>query len=459
MKQAPAAAVPRSMKLGYGAGDFGANLVFQMVNIYIMFFFTDVFGIEPAVAGVIFFVSKIWDGVNDPVMGYISDRTRTRWGSKRPWLLFGALPLAAAFIMLFSAPDISPAAKPWYGLVAFILVCTAYTVVNIPYGALTAAMTLDSGERSTITAYRMFFAIVATLFIGGAVKPMVSYFASVNEDSIVMGWRYTVIILAIGAAVFTLITFASVRERVQGNAGDAVSMKDIFKTLRSNPPFLYLTFGTVAHLASIILTTNMVNYFCIYVIKDEGFIPIALTSILVPAIIALPLWVKIGNSKGKKFVFNTGMSMVALGLGGLFFMRFMHPWAMVPILVVAGAGTSTIYLSPWSMVPDTVEYGELSTGKRREGIIYGFFYFGQKLSAALAFLISGIGLQISGYVARDASGPAAAAQSAGAVMGLSILTTFVPVALIAAGLFFISRYSITGQSHREMVRMLGKDRS
>lgn len=459
MKKAEGAAVPLSMKFGYGAGDFGANLVFQMVNIYLMIFFTDVFGIEPAVAGIIFFVSKVWDGVNDPVMGYVSDRTRTRWGSKRPWLLFGALPLAASFIMLFSAPDMSPALKPWYGLLAFVLVCTAYTVVNVPYGALTAAMTLDTEERSTITGFRMFFAIVATLFIGGAVKPMVAFFASLNEGNTVMGWRYTVAILAGAAALFTMITFVTVRERVKGAGEERFSIRDIVKTITGNKPFLFLSFGTVAHLTAVILLTNMVNYFFTYIVKKESFIPVALTAILVPAVLALPLWVMVGNRKGKKFVFNGGMTLVGLSLVALFFVRHLDAWYLLPLLVVAGIGTSTIYLSPWAMVPDTVEYAEVRTGMRREGVLYGFFYFGQKLSAAFAFLISGIGLQLAGYLkAETLEGVSVARDQGGdALMGISVLTSFVPTVLIVVGIFLISRYSITESSHREMVATLKKD--
>lgn len=173
------ATVPRAMKLGYGVGDFAANLAFQSIALFYVFFLTDVFGISPSWAGVIFLIAKVWNAVVDPIMGYITDHTHSRFGRKRPYLLFGAVPLGIVFALLFFAPDLVPSAVSPYprfiwALVTFLVFSTMISVVNVPYGALTADLTLDMNERSNLTGYRMTFAVIGTLAAAGATKPLVT---------------------------------------------------------------------------------------------------------------------------------------------------------------------------------------------------------------------------------------------------------------------------------------------
>jgi len=246
-------------KLGYAVGDFGANMVFQSVVLFLMFYLTDVFLIPAGVAGTIFLIAKIWDAVSDPMMGYISDRTKSRWGQKRPYLLFGALPLGICMMLLFYTPALEGSSKTMYALVMFLLVCTAYTVVNIPYGALTANLTLDTNERSRLTGYRMFFAILGTLFVAGATKPLVGLF-----DSSVEGWRFIGMLYGAIAAFFTLVTFATVKERIQHKDTDEYHLRDIATTLKVNKPFIFLSIGVFLHLCAIGVLASMVNYLLKY---------------------------------------------------------------------------------------------------------------------------------------------------------------------------------------------------
>jgi GPH family glycoside/pentoside/hexuronide:cation symporter len=168
--------IPTGMKVGYSVGDFGANLVIQTVGIYLMFFFTDVFGIVPALAGAIFLYSKMWEAVSNPLMGVISDHTDTRWGKKRPYLLFGAVPLGAAVFLLFFSPAVAPGLRFTWGLVTFLIFCTTLTVVNVPYLAITPTLTLDFNERSVVTGIRAAFAIGGALVAAGATLPLVGLF-------------------------------------------------------------------------------------------------------------------------------------------------------------------------------------------------------------------------------------------------------------------------------------------
>ena len=232
-------------RLGFGVGDFGANLVFQSTLIFLIFYFTDVFGIAAATAGTIFLVAKVWDAVSDPVVGYLSDRTRTRWGKKRPYLLFGAVPLGIFFVLLFASPPMAPAFKPYYGMIMFLLVCTFYAVVNVPYGALAASMTLDSHERSKLSGVRTFFALMGALVVAGGMMPLVGLFP--NQT---IGFRMAAAIFGVIAVAVTYVTFFSVREVVEESDTGHYRPADILRTIFGNGPFEAFH-GTVAVLIKV----------------------------------------------------------------------------------------------------------------------------------------------------------------------------------------------------------------
>ncbi|MEJ5362516.1 MAG: MFS transporter [Spirochaetota bacterium] len=438
-------------KFGYGLGDLGANMVFQSVVLFLMFYLTDVFLISASIAGTIFLIAKIWDAVSDPMMGYISDRTKTRWGQKRPYLLFGALPLGVCMALLFYTPAIGAQWRPTYALVMFLLVCTAYTVVNIPYGALTANLTLDTNERGRLTGYRMFFAIVGTLIVAGATKPIVAMFENAVE-----GWRFVGILFGIIAAVFTLVTFLSVRERVQHKETEEYHLRDIITILKVNKPFVLLSVGVFMHLCAIGVIASMVNYLFKYYYAKEDFIPVAFLCMFATAAVAIPLWVFVSQKRGKKQAFNIGMGLLAVVLVVLYFIREFNLVFFVILFVVAGVSVSTVFFSPWAMIPDTVEYSQWKTGLRREGILYGFYYFSQKMAAACAGFITGVGLTITGYIQPllVQNTLVAQAQSEEALTGIKLLTTIIPVLLIAIGILFITLFPIDEKMHKKIVSEL-----
>ncbi|MBI9086365.1 MAG: MFS transporter [Desulfobacterales bacterium] len=426
-------------KLGYGIGDLAANLVFQSILIYLLFYFTDVFGISPSVAGLVFFLSKIWDGISDPLMGYMADRTRTRWGSKRPFLLVGAIPLGLSFFLLFTPWPLNAFWKPVYALVMLLLVCTFYTVVNIPYGALTASLTRDANERAGLTGYRMFFAISGTLVVAGATKPLVALAATPQA-----GFCITAGVYGFFAAVLTLVTFASVREQEEPERFEKYGLRDIWSILKSNPPFLVLSAGMVLHLTAVGIMAAMVNYYFKYCQGRESFTTVAFLCIFVSAAVFLPLWVTLSRRLDKKTTFNLGMGTLALSLGAIYFIRGHEPMLLIPAFVFAGAGISTVYLSPNAMVPDTVEYSQWKIGLRREGILYGFYYFGQKFASAFAGFIAGIGLELVRFQPNTV-------QSETALEGIRVLTTIVPIAFILLGIGVIHFYPIDAAFHERIL--------
>ena len=435
------------MKIGYALGDFGGSIVFQSVTLYIMYFFTDVFLISAAAAGSILFIAKFWNAICDPMMGVFSDATRTRWGRKRPFLLFGALPLGLSFFLLLASPPIESDMKFIYGLVMFLFFSTMYSATGVPYGALTANMTSDSVERSKLTAFRMTFAIFAILLIAGVTKPFVATFATEAQ-----GFRSVGLIYGLLAAFFTIVTFLSVRERVikdekKNEGGFAAGLK----ILTGNRPFLLLSFTVIFQLTAINLLASMVNYYFKYNLKSENMIPVAFLCLFLSTAAALPVWVIISKKIGNKLAFNLGMGLLSLVLLS-FYVIPLSPPVIAFLFVIAGIGMSTVYLHPWAMIPDTIDYSEWKTGFRREGLLYGFFYFAFKAAAALSGLIAGIGLSSFGYRPNME-------QTGTALGGIQMLMTIVPVSMIVVGIAIMSFYPLSEADHLKMNEDLAKARS
>jgi len=441
--------VPVITKIGYALGDFGANFQFQSVSIFLMYYFTDVFGITATAAGMIFLLSKVWDAVFDPCIGYAADHTDTRWGQKRPFLLFGAVPLGITLFLLYAAPPIAdPVWKIVYAAMTFIAVLTCYAIVNVPYSAMTANLTMDSRERANLTGFRMMGAIIGTLVVATVTKPLVKSFASE-----VTGFRTMGVLYGIAITICTLVTFAMVKERIRTHSErNHGGIRDIFRIIASNRPLVVLFAGIFFLYAAHFIFLGSVAYFFKYCIGNESFIPIGFFCLYVPAALMLPLMVKISNTWGKKIMFGGGMGIFALGSISMFFVRDYNLPLLIGIYIVLGIGLSAIYQGPWSMIPDTVEYSEWKTGLRREGIIYGIFFFGMKLSAGVSGFFIGYLLSAGGYVAE-------AAQTPSALSAIRFVTTLLPVISFILGAFFLSLYPINHKMHHMMVEEIMKRNS
>lgn len=418
------------LRVGYALGDMGGSMVFQTVTLFILYFFTDVFGIAAASAGWILAAAKVWNSVCDPLMGYVSDRTNTRYGTKRPFLLFGAIPLGIAFFLLFFAPDLSPTMKIVYGLITFLMFSTAYSAVGVPYGALTAIVARDDRSRSELTAWRMSFAILAILVIAGITKPIVGLFPSARE-----GWHVIGITYGIAAVLMTWVTFSVTREDAGEKRIDTAPFKKTFKAAFANAPFLILTGTIILHLTAINLLASMVNYFFKYNLKNETAVTIAFLCLFVSAAAALPLWLKLGARMERKNAFNIGMAVIAFVLVSMFLFKDAPLPVIFGLFVLAGIGMSTVYLFPWSMIPETIDYSDRTFDLRIGGFLYGIFYFAFKASAALAGLIAGQGLSLAGYAAN-------ADQSNSALNGIRLLMTIIPAGLIVLGIILCHFYRV-----------------
>jgi len=452
LEVSPEDRVPLGMKFGYGIGDFGANLVFLTTLFYVLYYFTDVFGISPEVAGIIVLASKLWDAVSDPMMGTLSDRTNSRWGSKRPYLLFGALPLGITVFLLFYSPDFSesvtggPDYRIWWSLFTYILFCTAITVVNVPYAALTASMTRDSHERSVITGFRMTFGIIGTLVAAGATLPLVGLFGGGSQ---VIGFRTVGAIYGTLIMLTSLVTFFAVRERVNP-AAQATQKTPIGKTITAvlmNRPFILLVSATLMFMIGMNTMAAVVTYYFKYNLDAENLVAVANLCIFIPALLSLPLFVFIGKKVSKKFAYNIGMGTVGAMLLLIFFFGQADIYLTFVFLVIAGVGLCTNWLSPWAIIPDTVEYSEWKIGVRQEGTLYGIFYFVFKFGAAVAGFFAGQILSLTGYVANQPQTPAA-------LFGIRSLLTLIPLFFIVLGIVILSFFPIDAATHRNMVEQI-----
>jgi GPH family glycoside/pentoside/hexuronide:cation symporter len=436
------ARLPLGMKLGYGVGDFAFNLGFQVCALYLIYFFTDIYMIPAAVAGSIFMVSKIWDAVCDPIVGLISDHTDSRWGQKRPFMLFGAIPLGIATFLLFFGPDLPGNLRIVYAYATFIIFSTVIAATSVPYGALTADMTLDAKERSSISGFRMTCALFGTLFAAAATKPLVSLFQ--NEAT---GFRWVGAIYGVIIAVIVLTSFASVRERIKHTKEKKLPFRENFQVIIANIPFLYLAGGVTLYMVAVNLLAIVVTYFFKYNLHRESLVPIAFIALFVTAAVFIPAFVWLSNKKSKKFAFNVGMVILGAALVGMFFVPKDNIYLIFALFFISGIGMSTVFLFPWAMVPDTVEYSEWKTGLRREGTIYGVYFLCFKFGSAISGFIAGIGLDFFGYVAN-------VKQTANALLGIRLLISFVPLVFIILGMVLISFYSIDSAFHKKILAEL-----
>lgn len=425
-------------KIGYGMGDFAFNLAYQTIIFYLMYYFTDVFVIGAAAAGTIFLVSKLWDAVSDPLMGIISDHTKLKMGSKRPYLLIGALPLGISLFLLFASPDLPEGMRIQYGYLTFILFCTAITVVSIPYGALTPAMTLDMHERSVLTGYRMAFAIIGTLVAAGATKALVGIFP--NETA---GFRGVSLAYGLIIALVTIITFASTKEKIHTQEKH-LSLAQQFRLVFSNRPFVILAIATILFMIAVNMMGIVVSYYFKYNLKNEAMIPVAFIALLVTATVFLPLFVHLNKRLDKRRSYIVGMSILAAALVLLYLIKGAGIPVTIAIFVLGGIGMAANWLSPWAMIPDTVEYSEWKMGARREGILIGSFFFCFKFGSAISGFLVGLGLNLVGYVPN-------VEQSAASLQGIHMLLTIVPLLFLVAGIVTIWFYPINEEYYKMML--------
>jgi GPH family glycoside/pentoside/hexuronide:cation symporter len=436
------------LKLWFSTGDLSTSIPLAILMFFQLYFLTDVAGLRPDYAGWAVGIGRIWDSVNDPLIGLLSDRIRSRLGRRRVLLLYGSVPLGLTFMLMWLVPPFGPLGLAAYYAVTFILFDTTFTIVHVSYNALTPELTSDYDERSTLNGYRMVFSITGTL---GAIIL-----------ATVMGWyiqdaRVLYAILGVGLGLVSivppLIVFKVTREHDLEKQPVALSMKEAISATLSNRPFrmvmgLYLLSWTTASILAAVLV-----YFATYYLKvpeqANYFVLVAEGS----AILFIPFWVWVARKLDKRRAFILGSATWIFVLLGISMIRPDQVILAYLLAALSGSGIATAYVLPWAMVPDIIEVDQAKTGERREGSYYAFASFFQKLATGIAIWAMGQALAATGYI-TPASGKAPPVQPEAAINAIRAFTGPVPTILLILAILFAWRYSITRQSHQALVEEL-----
>ncbi|TFG82395.1 MAG: MFS transporter [Spirochaetales bacterium] len=428
--------LPVRTKLGFGVADLGGNLFFTAMGFWSMNYLTDTVGIPAALAGMAVMVAKIWDAVTDPMMGYISDRTISRMGRRRPYMIFGAVPLLLASWLFFTAPNLQGnAALTAWAIATLCLLNTAYTVVNIPYGSLTPELTKDYHERTSLNGYRFGFAVIGTILGAAVVLPMVAAFGSRRAGFSAVGLTFGLVM-----AVTALITGLSVKERPH----DGDRPKGFFKTYAvvfKNKPYLVLLFTYMLNLAAINFLSGILVYYFKYVYNNEGLTTMAMVLLLVIAMVFIPISVFVSKRIGKKRTYQICFTLMSIACMAIFFFgHTLGPAFTLAMMALAGVGLGFEYVPPFAMLPDAIEVEAQRTGQRREGAYYGIWTFVAKLGQSVATALMGFILALSHYVPD-------AVQTPQTLFAIRLLVGPIPTVIMIAALVLIEFYPIDEKTY------------
>ncbi|MFO7447006.1 MAG: MFS transporter [Ignavibacteriaceae bacterium] len=439
-------------KVGYALGDSAANFIFQTMVMFQLAFYTDTFGITAAAAGTLLVVVRFWDAIFDPFMGVIADKTKTRWGKFRPWILWTAVPFGIMGFLTFMTPDFDPAGKLIYAYITYIILMMVYSANNLPYSALSGVMTGDLGERTSLSSYRFVGAMIAQLIVYGFALPLVQYFG--QGDSAV-GYQYTIGIFSAIAVVMFFITFATTKERIQPDPEQKATVKEHFKDLTKNVPWIVMFALTLILFITLAMRGSVVFYYFRYFVENaEATVEAAANLSLweryvthadyatafsvfnvlgtVATIIGIFFSKKLSMAFGKRNVFIAGLIGTAI-FCALF---YVIPPTEVTLMVLTEVARQFIYgfTIPllWAMMADVADFSEWKNRRRATGIVFSAIVFALKAGLGFGGAITGYILSIYGYVPN-------VEQSASAVTGIVMTMSIFPAItffLCAVCLFF-----------------------
>ena len=431
--------------LGYAAGDAANNLAFSMSSFFLLIYYTDVVGISAAAAGTLFLVIRVWDGFADIFAGRVVDRTMTRWGKFRPFFLFAGPPVLLLSVATFTLPGLveGDGAKLLVAYLTYGLLGLAYSLVNIPYGSLAAAMTQHPGERAKLASFRMIGTAVTTIMLAFVVSPQIQRFRG-DPDGFQRSLLITTSIFVVVGVVLYLFLFITARETVQRDVGH-VSAKQSFTTLKGNKPLIMLCVASLAFLTAMFSLQTVQVYYARDVLGDANLLTL-LTVLSVGSIfIVAPLVPRLVRAIGKKRAFLSFAALGVLAGIGISLSPPSTPWVSMVFFGLMGVCTAGVNTLMWALEADTVEYGEWKTGVRTEGITYALFSFTRKLGQAVGGAVAAYAIALGGYVGG------AAIQDENALDAIRYASGFIPVVFILLGLLIFFRSPLTEQTFATMV--------
>lgn len=433
------------LKIGYGIGDIGSNIFIVTSGLFLLFFLINILGVKPALAGLVLLFPKLWDVISDPIMGGISDITRSRMGRRRPYLLAASIPFGIIFFLMFLTPHYnSELAKALYVGLMFAIGCTVFTVFNVPYSSMVAEMSDDYNERMSITSFRMIGSSIGVLLAGGLAMPLVEIGGGGEA-----GFRFMGIVLGSMITVFCLISFFGTRKaKTLPVIDERPPFSEQVKIAFRNTPFkMLMMMYTFQSLGIGVLMAGLIYYVKYVMDLPEIAMGIVFPILIVTAIIFIPVWLKIGVKIGKIKAYTIGLSILSVMLFSLFFTKSSQLNLFYVQIFLLGIGFSSFQLFPFSMLPDTIEFDELQSGMRREGIFSGIWSSAQKTAYSVGPSIVGFTLSISGFVN-------ASVQPESVELGIRIIFCLFTALMILISLLPFYKYDLTEERFEEIKRMI-----
>ena len=448
-------------KIGYGFGDMASSMFWKLFGAYLMIFYTDVFGLPAAVVGTMFLITRIWDSAFDPIVGVVADRTHSRWGKFRPYLLWLAVPFGIIGVLTFVTPDWSPTGKLVYAYVTYSLMMMIYSAINVPYASLLGVMSPNPKERNTLSTYRMTFAYIGSFIALLLFMPLVNFFSGNSKDlgDQQTGWTMAVVVIAILCIILFFGCFAWTKERVKPIKEAQNPLKEDLKDLFKNKPWWILLGAGVAALVFNSIRDGATVYYFKYFVVEEDYATVSFFGMsfvlsglylalgqaanIIGVIAAAPVSIRIGKR-------NTYMwaMIIATVLSVIFYWFDKEDliWMFVfQALISICAGS--IFPLLWSMYADCADYSELKTGNRATGLIFSSSSMSQKFGWAIGTAITGWLLGFFGFQAN-------AVQSEEAISGIKMFLSFLPAVGTILSVVFISMYPLTEKKMKDITTEL-----
>ncbi len=451
---APARKLTLATRLGYGVGDMAGSATFTIYGFFMNAFLLDVAGMRPALVGLIFLVSQIWDAVIDPVIGALTDRTRSRFGRKRAWLLWGAVPFGLAYILHWWVPPVEGWTQFGYYLLMAMLYKGTLSAVGIPYVALAADIGNNHQERLLLNTYRFVLNISASL-LAIVLHPVLVELAG---DSVRSGYLISAGFFGVFGVLSLLACFASTYENRPHPISTPINLLRDLKTVFTSRAFLIATLVfLISGLAIFSVQSNLLLYFRYWIRLEEQFTPVIL-AYQVTVIVSMGLWARVAKHADKRWIYLTAALLWAGGLSCLFVMPRDVWLPYLPVAVVIGIGqAAAAYLVPWSMLPEVVDEDELAGGERREGLFYGMYVLLQQVGLSLGLAASGFVLETAGYITPQPG--QTVVQPDPVLTAIKVLNSLAPAALLLVSIPLALAYPITPARFAEIRRKLDARRN
>ena len=449
-------------KIGYGFGDMASSMFWKLFGSYLMIFYTDVFGLSATVVGTMFLVTRIWDSAFDPIVGVIADRTHSRWGKFRPYLLYLAVPFAIIGVLTFMTPDLEDMGKVIYAYFTYSLMMMVYSAINVPYASLLGVISSDPKERNILSTYRMTFAYIGSFIALLLFMPMVNYFSEGYNAQ--RGWAMSVVVIALICAVLFYGCFAWTKERVKPISQQQNSLKDDLKDLLNNRPWWILLGAGVAALVFNSIRDGATVYYFKYFIIEENYTTasfLGISFVLSGLYLAVGQAANIGgvilaapisNRIGKRATYMWAMAIATI-FSVLFYWLDKENILMIFVFqIIISVCAGSIFPLLWSMYADCADYSELKTGNRATGLIFSSSSMSQKFGWAIGSAITGWLLSYFGFQANMV-------QSQATLHGIKLFLSFLPAIGTVLSIIFISMYPLSEKKMEEITINLRQKRN